>query len=361
MKGIRVKKLIFPAVCAALGLVLRFGSRHVRGFADAYASHMNAFWVNTLGRLFNLFPFSFAEMAIYAIILAVAVFLIVLLVRLLGRKRGTARYVGRGALFAVTLASLIFFLYEAGEDSYFFRTTFAETYGFGNGSYSTDDLEKVCMKLANLCNEYADQVERDSDGYMVASADLGRRVSANMTELGETYPMLGVWYPEPKPVFISWFMSKMDFSGMFTAPTMEANYNRDMPDYNKPFTMSHELAHLKGVLLENEANFVAYLACMQSDDADIRYGGAVSGWIYCGNELYKRDYSRWKAVASTLAPSVDADIDDNTAFWKAYRGKVAKTAQKANNSYLKQAGVSDGTQSYNRVVDLIVSYEKEKS
>ena len=314
MKGIRVEKLIFPAVCAALGLVLRFGSRHVRGFADAYASHMNAFWVNTLGRLFNLFPFSFAEMAIYAIILAVAVFLIVLLVRLLGRKRGTARYVGRGALFAVTLASLIFFLYEAGEDSYFFRTTFAETYGF-----------------------------------------------ANMTELGETYPMLGVWYPEPKPVFISWFMSKMDFSGMFTAPTMEANYNRDMPDYNKPFTMSHELAHLKGVLLENEANFVAYLACMQSDDADIRYGGAVSGWIYCGNELYKRDYSRWKAVASTLAPSVDADIDDNTAFWKAYRGKVAKTAQKANNSYLKQAGVSDGTQSYNRVVDLIVSYEKEKS
>ena len=162
MKGIRVKKLIFPAVCAALGLVLRFGSRHVRGFADAYASHMNTFWVNTLGRLFKLFPFTFAEMAIYAIILAVAVFLIVLLVRLLGRKRGTARYVGRGALFAVTLASLIFFLYEAGEDSYFFRTTFAETYGFGNGSYSTDDLEKVIYcpviddKVPDL-EEYVDE------------------------------------------------------------------------------------------------------------------------------------------------------------------------------------------------------------
>ena len=208
--------LIFAAACA-----LRFGARYVPGFAERAVTIINPLMLASLGRVTGLFNFSIVEILIYLLIIIIPVHLFVILFAAFRRESDAGKRMIGYLTNLLILAALIFFLYEAGEDSYFFRTTFAETYGFGNGSYSTDDLEKVCMKLANLCNEYADQVERDSDGYMVASADLGRRVSANMTELGETYPMLGGWYPEPKPVFISWFMSKMDFSGMFTAPLLK--------------------------------------------------------------------------------------------------------------------------------------------
>lgn len=48
---------------------------------------------------------------------------------------------------------------------------------------------------------------------------------------------------------------------------MEANYNRQMYVANVPATLCHELSHLKGVILEDEANFLGYLACVSSEDA----------------------------------------------------------------------------------------------
>ena len=155
-------------------------------------------------------------------------------------------------------------------------------------------------------------------------------------------------------------MSMTDLAGIYFAFTVEANYNRDMTEYNFPFTMSHELSHVKGVLRENEANFIAYLNCMNAKDADIRYSGALLGWIYCGNELYKRDTERWREIALTLCEEANYDLTENTAFWDRYRGKVADAAQNFNDSYLKAQGQADGKESYNRVVDLIVSYEKSK-
>lgn len=41
--------------------------------------------------------------------------------------------------------------------------------------------------------------------------------------------------------------------GVYSPFTVEANYNGDMPDYNVPHTLCHELSHLKGFMREDEA------------------------------------------------------------------------------------------------------------
>ena len=132
-----------------------------------------------------------------------------------------------------------------------------------------------------------------------------------------------------------------------------------MPQYNRPFSICHELAHSKGILRENEANLIAYLACSRSEDPDFRYSAALSGWIYCGNELYRRDRAAWKRLSETLAPSVRLDLEANTAFWRAYDGAAGRTAERLNHAYLKSKGIRSGAESYDQVVDLIISCEKE--
>ena len=54
---------------------------------------------------------------------------------------------------------------------------------------------------------------------------------------------------------------------------MEANYNDVMYIMNKPDTFCHELAHLRGYIYEDEANFIGYLACVESEDAFFQYAG----------------------------------------------------------------------------------------
>ena len=143
--------------------------------------------------------------------------------------------------------------------------------------------------------------------------------------------------------------------------TVEANLNRDMPQYNLPFTAGHELSHLKGFESEKEANFLGYLACTSSEDPDVRYSGAMMGWVYCGNELHKRDRSLWKEIYSSVCPEAQEDLNYNNVYWDRYRGKVSETVQNMNDSYLKAQGLKEGTLSYDLVTDMIVSYELQKN
>src|SRR5205814_9716148 len=46
--------------------------------------------------------------------------------------------------------------------------------------------------------------------------------------------------------------------------------------FELPFLMSHELAHVRGIANEGEANLVALLATVASEDPRFQY----SGWLY---------------------------------------------------------------------------------
>ena len=101
------------------------------------------------------------------------------------------------------------------------------------------------------------------------------------------------------------------------------NYNSGMTDYNIPFTACHELSHLRGFMQEEEANFIAYLACSRSDNVQFRYSGNLLGWVYCMSVLHTVDYDAWEEVRQTLAPEVEPDLAANREYWARYDGAVA--------------------------------------
>ena len=107
-----------------------------------------------------------------------------------------------------------------------------------------------------------------------------------MFSLGATYPELSGYYPQPKGLLFPAFLSVQNLSGIYSPFTIEANYNSAMVSYNLPFTICHELSHLRGFMQEEEANFIAYLASSQSDYKEFQYSGSLMGWIYCMNVLY---------------------------------------------------------------------------
>ncbi len=360
------KKHLFTALLLmAAALFLRAGARYFAGFADSYARTFNRIWVMTLGRASSVFPFSVVEFLICGLIILLFFWIIRLILAWVHRKResGKEKFMRAGRLFigrVLVLVTLIFFLFEANEDIYFYCTPFSVREGYGEGDYSTEDLAKCCTWLADEAGRYADLVERDGGGIMVMNADADTRIREAMMDLGTSYGELSGWYPRAKPVFFSRIMSLTNMAGIYSAYTIEANYNRDMTEYNHAFCASHELSHLKGILQENEANFVAYLCCMNSKEPDIHYSGLLSGWIYCGNELYKRDRECWSEIYGTLDDRCIADLSANNAFWASYKGEISDAAESFNDAYLKGRGQEDGTESYDRVVDLIVSYEKKR-
>ena len=199
-------------------------------------------------------------------------------------------------------------------------------------------------------------MERDQDGVMVLDIPMEKYAAEAMRGLGEDYPELAGYYPRPKGLLVPWILSIQNLTGVYSPFTVEANYNSGMTDYNIPFTACHELSHLRGFMQEEEANFIAYLACSRSDNVQFRYSGNLLGWIYCMSVLHNVDYDAWEEVRQTLAPEVEPDLAANREYWARYDGAVAEVSNKVNDTYLKANGQDDGVKSYDRMVDLIVAY-----
>ena len=53
----------------------------------------------------------------------------------------------------------------------------------------------------------------------------------------------------------------------------------------------------------------------------------------------------------------DEDLRDNNAFWDLYDGSISRNWM--NDTYLRANGQADGIASYDKMVDLIISYCKD--
>jgi len=160
-----------------------------------------------------------------------------------------------------------------------------------------------------------------------------------------------------KPVILSAEMAKAHIGGIYMPFTGEANVSIDGPDYNLPFVSAHEMSHLMGVAREDEANFVAFLACLYSDDDYIRYSGLVNMTDYIQNALRRADSEKYLEVMAALPAMVINEWIAYSDYFDRYRDtKISKVASTVNNSYLQVQGQEQGVKSYGFVVDLATVY-----
>lgn len=211
-------------------------------------------------------------------------------------------------------------------------------------------LKELCLWLTESVNEAKTVLERDEHAY----ENMREKGVSSMQRLAGRCPSLAGYYPKPKAVSVSELLSYQQLSGVYSPFTAEANYNGDMVSYNIPHTICHELSHLRGFMREDEANFIGYLACVDSEYADYRYSGFLLGWIYAGNTLARVDYSMYEKLYGSLGESVRADLADNREFWDAYDGRAARIQEKVNDTYLKANGQAEGVLTYGQVTELML-------
>lgn len=351
----------------AAGLILFFVSvilgccaRMVPGFAQAYSATAYPLLVGTIGRFCSMFPCSVSEVGLYLL----GIFS---LCYILYRIRRPVVLLSR----IFFLCSLLLFLFTVNCGVNYYRSPFSYEAGIDMEKSSAEELLALCRYLTNQINRTLPDVDHSGEAlegfYPGQTADtpapsaeeldrLGGYGRTAMTELGETYPQLAGYYPYPKPLMNSRLLSVQQLCGIYSPFTVEANYNREMPYYNIPHTICHELSHLKGFMREDEANFIGYLACIGSESPDFRYSGYLTGWVYAGNALAQVDPDSYYDLYHKLSPQAAQDLAWNNQFWDRFEGPVAEASTQMNDRYLKAHSQEDGVRSYGRMVDLMLAY-----
>lgn len=355
------KKLNRATLCLFLAaFFLQLASRRLPGFAQAYRVTVYRFLVETIGRMLSPIPFSVTEIGLYALAGAGVCGLAWLFGRLFRRPGSWRGLLVRAAQAALFTVAALFFSYTIGCGVNYHSQAFSAAAGFVTEPSSREELVSLCRLLAEEINEAAQEIETDGDGCLRLTGDCRETARQAMAALGEQYPALSGYYPLPKGLLISRLLSVQKIEGIYSPFTLEANYNQEMPDVNIPATMCHELSHLRGFMREDEANFIAYLACRNLGEPQFAYSGAILAFIYSGNALYndggQEEY--WE-IYDSLCDTARRDMSRDSAFWRQFDGKVAEASHQMNDAYLKANLQEDGVKSYGRMVDLLLAMYRE--
>lgn len=337
---------VVGAVLFTLAGLLQLAARNFAGFAEWYAVTIYPCIVGIYGRFLSILPFSAVELAIYILVAGSILYTV-------------RHYKQWQKLLEVVFSflGLIAFLFTVNCGINYYRRPFSSYLNLEVRESSVDELEELCSYLVDRINETADDFGQPG---LAAQLALARQGQESMENLGTEYPQLSGYYPRPKPVLISWILAVQQLCGIYSPFTVEANYNWQMTGYNIPHTLCHELSHLKGFMREDEANFIGYLACINSEEAFFQYSGYLIGWVHAGNALAAQDRERFMELRNQLAPQALEDLQANNAYWDQYEGKVAEVANQINDTYLKLNDQTDGVKSYGRVVDLMLAYYREQ-
>lgn len=352
-----------PRICivlyalAAVSAGLYFAFTRSAPFSDWFNSNISIWGRRLLSFLTVWIPFSLAEWLIILIPVLLAA-LIVVACRSYSDSWKSA-WIYTGKLVSVLCAVWVIFVWNFAPGYY--GTTLDRKLGLDRRKISAQELYQTALILTGQLQELSDELVfpgEDSSSVMPYTvSEMNQKLMEAYDRYSETHDFPDRFYSRVKPVMLSEPMSYTHITGVYSFFTGEANINVNFPDYTIPFTAAHELAHQRGVAREDEANMTAFLVCMESDDAYIRYSALLNVYEYVASALWSADRELYKSMYSTLTSEVLQEERAYSIFFEKYRENVAANVSEAtNNAYLQSQGSSEGTRSYNMVVDLTVAY-----
>ena len=312
-----------------------------------------------LAKISNLLPTSIFE-GLVILLPLILVLSVILLVRRARSLRSCLRVVC--SLLGVISLLLTSYIFTLGVG---YRTTPLSTrIGIEDrADASADELYEVALLVRDEVNGYAGTLTV-SDGQSVmpySIEELNERLMSAYDSMNSEYGIVSTFDSRVKPVYFSTVMSDLRITGIYSFFTGEANVNVEYPDYILPFTAAHELAHQRGISRENEANFVAFLVTVSSDDDFIRYSGYLNLYEYLASALYRADKELYYELAEGLCDEARDDMRASNAVYEAHKDSfLGELNERLNDRYL-QANGTEGTVSYGYVVRLAIGYYQKKT
>lgn len=354
-----------PRIClwlyglAAVSLILYLAFTASPAFADFFNEHISSIGRSFLNLLTAWIPFSLGEFCVWMLPVVLVFSLIHAVRRRCDTWKSALVYLG----ILLSVVSLLFSLFSLNFAAGYRGTSLDEKLDLDRRAVSAEELYDTAELLRENINRETEHILYGEDGFSVMPYTL----DTLNDQLNDTYAAFCIDHEfithvdgSIKPVLVSEAMSYMHITGVYSFFTGEANVNVNFPDYTLPFTAAHEMAHQRGIAREDEANFVAYLVCISSDDPYIRYSGYLNMYEYVVGALASADYESFCMVSAHLNGEVKGEITAYNQFFKTYADSTAsKVSGTVNNSFLQSQG-TPGTKSYGMVVDLAVAYHRSE-
>jgi len=111
---------------------------------------------------------------------------------------------------------------------------------------------------------------------------------------------------------------------------------------------------------EDEANYIAYLACINNPSKEFQYSGYQLALTYLMNNLYNVRKESYEILRKKYSEGLKRDLNYNYSYWKKKEGTVEKVWSNLNDKYLRSNNQANGVESYGLVTRLLLAEYKTR-
>lgn len=310
-----------------------------------FARGIGRTYIYLVSRITSLLPFSLTEWAYVAAVILI-IWFIARLIRLLVKKEYKKFF--KNAYNATCVVLAVVALFNATFTCSYSRRSVMTAFGFDDVEMTTKACADASIYYANECNELSKKMNFDENGDVISPYSFDE-LSDLINE--EYHRFEGEFFSDfevrAKPVVMSKLMSYSGITGQFQVVLGECNVSTDIPSYQLPETIAHEIAHAKGVSREDEANYAAYYLLITSDNDYLRYCGLMYASVKMLNEAYdQNDVTDYYRALEKFAEHALRQYDNSNKHWASYDTFWDDITDWWNDRYLKSSGQSEGVKSY---------------
>lgn len=344
------------AVCLVIYIIAIFNE----SFADFFNSNISPVFRFTLAKISNIMPFSIAEF-LFILLIPAAVGYVIYAMKY---RSQTWKSVISALSIPVSVVCIVLSLFVLNLGTGYRTPTLDKKLNYEKVDVNSQNLYDSAVYLIENINALSEELKYDGENFSempYSFKEMNEKLLDAYDKFCEKNDIIKTFDSNLKPVLMSKPMSYMHTLGIYTFFTGEANINIDFPDYTIPYTSAHELAHQRGIAREDEANMIAFLVCMESDDPYIRYSAYLNMYEYTANALRKTDRELYEMAHKQLCFKVKSEQTAyNKFFSQYYNSGASKVSSTVNDTFLKIQG-TQGEVSYSLVVKLTVAYFKTQN
>jgi hypothetical protein len=237
------------------------------------------------------------------------------------------------------------------------RPPAAEVLQLPDSSYNTAQLVSITHLLIDSANKQRSLLtSTDSQN---SNKTIFKSAVKAIKDISALHVAFKTYYPAAKPSLFTPVINYMGTAGYFNPFSSEAQINYSMPTVNKPLTACHEMAHQMGFAREDEANFIGFLAGINSADRLLRYSAYYLAMQEFLQQIHRRDTVAFNRLKAQMSTPVKDDIKAERLYWQHYQSRLSYFLGIFYDGFLKVNKQPEGIRTYNRMVNLTMAYYRK--
>lgn len=322
-----------------------------------WVKNVAIYYHNIIGFITNIFPFAFFEIVVLLLVILLIIRLVQLFKAIMMKNMAL---IFKKIYKIITFALNLLFIYTAIAGVAYYREAIPlPSY---EGKMTQELVTEALDYYLNDYNSLSKKFERTAKNVSRCPYTFNQLSSLMQKEMKrlDDNQYFTKHNAKAKGSWISPLLSELQITGINFAFTSEANVNTAMPWIDLPFTIAHEIAHMKGVLRENDANLTALYICVTSQDDYVRYSGYFRGFYSLLEIKQLTNSNEYLHYINNLSPEIIYDNRDYVDYFNDH-DLLSKLSYYINNIYLKVFGQKDGMGSYDDKSDVEDTNQKDEN